>query len=217
MAEIILVRHGQANSKARDAESYDRLSALGRQQAGWLGDWLRDSNPRFDRVVSGQLKRQRDTAIGMGYGATLEVDARWDELDYFGLSQAMEAEHGLPFPDKPDDFPEHAPQLFDAWKAGRIEGAPETFDHFQTRVVDALTEAGATGRRTLIVTSAGVIGAVMRMLLGLDTRAWVKLVLHTCNSSMHRVEMLDHGNFVDGFNATPHLDHPDRAHARTYI
>ena len=217
MAEIILVRHGQANSKARDAESYDRLSDLGRQQAGWLGDWLREHNPRFDRVISGQLNRQRDTAIEMGYGANLQVDDRWDELDYFALSKAMEVEHGLPFPDKPDDFPEHAPVLFEAWKDGRIEGAPERYDAFQARVHGALSDAGSTGRRTLIITSAGVIGAVMRNLLGLETSAWVKLVLHTCNSSMHRVEMLDHGNFVDGFNATPHLDHPNRAHARTYL
>ncbi len=217
MAEIILVRHGQANSAARDAESYDRLSPLGTQQATWLGEWLRDHNPRFDRVISGALKRQRDTATGMGYGDVLEIDPRWNELDYFALSKAMEDEHGLPFPHKPDDFAEHAPKVFEAWREDRIDGAPERFDAFQARVRDALNEAGSTGRRTLIVTSAGVIGSVMRNVMNLDTHGWVKLVLHTCNASMHRIEMLDHGNFMDGFNATPHLDRPDRAHARTYI
>ena len=38
MGEIILVRHGQANSAANDEEGYDRLSDLGHQQAKWLGD-----------------------------------------------------------------------------------------------------------------------------------------------------------------------------------
>ena len=41
MSHITLIRHGQANSQARDEASYDRLSDLGHQQAAWLGEWLR--------------------------------------------------------------------------------------------------------------------------------------------------------------------------------
>ena len=66
MTEIILVRHGQANSHAKDEASYDRLSDLGRQQAAWLGDHMRRTNPHFDHVVTGTLTRQADTARAMG-------------------------------------------------------------------------------------------------------------------------------------------------------
>ena len=38
MSHVTLVRHGQANSSARDELGYDRLSELGWQQAEWL--WL---------------------------------------------------------------------------------------------------------------------------------------------------------------------------------
>jgi broad specificity phosphatase PhoE len=40
-SEIILIRHGQANTGAKDEESYDKLSATGHQQSAWLGDYLR--------------------------------------------------------------------------------------------------------------------------------------------------------------------------------
>jgi len=41
MSHITLIRHGQANTGARDEQSYDRLSALGHQQAAWLGEVTR--------------------------------------------------------------------------------------------------------------------------------------------------------------------------------
>ncbi len=217
MAEILLVRHGQANSKARDAESYDRLSDLGRQQATWLGEWLRATNGHFDRVYAGGLKRQQATVAAMGYGDRLETDERWNEMDYFALSKAMEDEHGLPFPHKPDDFAEHAPQLFRAWKDGVIRDAPESFHGFETRVATALQDAAAPGGRVLVVTSAGVIGSVTRQLLGLDTDGMVRIVLHTANSSTHRVEVISGEPYLNGFNGMAHLAVPDRAHARTYV
>ena len=37
MGEIVLIRHGQANSHATTEEDYDRLSPLGHDQARWVG------------------------------------------------------------------------------------------------------------------------------------------------------------------------------------
>ena len=88
MSEIILVRHGQANSHATDEASYDRLSDLGRAQAGWLGAHLRATNPHFDRVLTGTLTRQADTARAMGYDITVQ-DPRLNELSYFALAHAL--------------------------------------------------------------------------------------------------------------------------------
>lgn len=217
MAEIVLVRHGQANSKARDAASYDQLSDLGQQQARWLGDWFRQTNSHFDRVYTGTLKRQRGTAQAMGYGHLATEDSRWDELDYFGMSTAMEAQFGLPFPHKPDDFAEHAPHVFRAWKDGRLQDVTESFDSFESRVTTALADVASPGGRVLVVTSAGVIGALTRRLLGLDTDAMVKIVLHTANSSTHRIEVIGDKPFLNGFNGMAHLAAPDRVHARTYV
>ena len=41
MVQIFLVRHGQANSEAKDEISYDKLSPLGKIQAGWLGHYFK--------------------------------------------------------------------------------------------------------------------------------------------------------------------------------
>ncbi|MEO1798692.1 MAG: phosphoglycerate mutase family protein, partial [Pseudomonadota bacterium] len=85
MGEIILVRHGQANSTATDEESYDRLSDLGHQQAQLLGEHLRGLGETFDLVLSGTLRRHQETASAMGFEPD-RLDPRLNELDYFNLS-----------------------------------------------------------------------------------------------------------------------------------
>jgi broad specificity phosphatase PhoE len=216
VAEIILVRHGQANSHATDEISYDRLSDLGREQARWLGAHLRTTNPHFDQVITGTLTRQSDTARAMGYEITAQ-DARLDELSYFALADAMEAQHGIPAPRDPTEFAAHLPQVITHWTRGEITGVPETYDQFATRVTSAIDEICAAHGRILIVTSGGVIGMVMRHALGLENGGMAKIMLQIMNSSLHRLEYVHDMLMVGAFNATPHLDLPDRAHARTYV
>ena len=135
MGEIILARHGQANSGARDEESYDKLSELGHQQAGWLGDYLRDREKPFDKVMSGSLRRHKETATGIGYTDPI-IDPRLNEMDYFNLGQALEDVHGVPFPG-PDEFAAHVPQVMEAWHKAEIMGV-ETFASVEERVVGVL-------------------------------------------------------------------------------
>lgn len=213
MGEIVLVRHGQANSAAQDEAGYDRLSALGRDQARWLGAWLSDQESRFDRVLSGSLLRHRQTAQAMGFPDP-EIDPRLNEMDYFNLGAALEARHGIPMPG-PDDFASHAPQLMGAWHRAEIRGN-ETFAEFEARVTSVFSEAAVEGRRVLCITSGGVIGMCVRHLLGLDPARMARVLLPILNSSIHRVQVAPHGTYLAGFNAVPHLEHPDRAHARTH-
>lgn len=214
MGEITLVRHGQANSGAQSEEEYDRLSELGAQQALWLGDHLRAHEPGFDRVLTGTLRRHKETAVAMGdMGAAREEDPRLDEMDYFNLGRALEDTHGVPFPG-PEDFAAHVPQVMAAWHAAEIQGN-ESFASFEARVTSVLHEAAEPGRRVLCVTSGGVIGMVMRHLLGLDPQRLAHVLLPIRNSSFHRVHVTPHGTILGSFNAHPHLDAPERAHART--
>lgn len=213
MGEIILVRHGQANSGATDEESYDRLSALGHQQAKWLGDYLREREKGFDKVISGSLRRHRETATGIGY-ADPEIDPRLNEMDYFNLGQALEDVHGVPFPG-PEEFAAHVPQVMEAWHRAEIQGV-ETFASFEDRVTSVLQEAAQPGVRVLCVTSGGVIGMIIRHLLDLDPTRMAHVLLPIMNSSLHRVHVIPQGPILASFNAVPHLDHADRAHARTH-
>lgn len=65
MSRLLLIRHGQASFSAhpeRAFEDYDRLSELGIRQSSALGDELASGGVLFDRVYSGPLLRQRQTA-----------------------------------------------------------------------------------------------------------------------------------------------------------
>lgn len=216
MAEIILVRHGQANSHATDEESYDRLSDLGHQQAAWLGEHMSRTNPHFDQILTGTLARQADTARSMGYEITRQ-DKRLDELSYFTIAGALEAQHGIPVPDNPMAFANHLPLLLDHWEKNEIADIPEPFDMFARRVRDMLDALCNMDGRILVVTSGGVIGMVLRHALGLQNGFTAKIMLQIMNSSLHRLEYVHDQLMLGTFNATPHLDLPDRAHARTYV
>jgi broad specificity phosphatase PhoE len=213
MGEIILVRHGQANSGATDEESYDRLSDLGHQQAKWLGEYLSDREGPFDKVISGSLRRHKETAAGIGYADPL-IDPRLNEMDYFYLGQALEDVHGVPFPG-PDEFASHVPQVMEAWHKAEIMGV-ESFVSFEDRVTSVLQEAASPGVRVLCVTSGGVIGMIIRHLLNLDPTRMAHVLLPIMNSSLHRVRVIPQGPILASFNAVPHLDRDDRLHAHTH-
>jgi len=213
MGEIILVRHGQANSAAKDEESYDRLSDLGHQQARWLGDYLTAREGPFDKVISGSLRRHRETAAGIGYDEP-QIDPRLNEMDYFNLGQSLQDVHGVPFPG-PEEFAAHVPQVMEAWHRAEIKGV-ETFASFEDRVTSVLQEAAQPGVRVLCVTSGGVIGMIIRHLLDLDPTRLAHVLLPIMNTSVHRVHVIPQGPILASFNAIPHLDQDDRLHAKTH-
>jgi broad specificity phosphatase PhoE len=215
LGELILIRHGQANSAANDEAGYDRLTDLGRQQARWLGEWLRAHEASFDRVLMGSLRRHRETAEEIGdLGAEVEVDARLNELDYFNLSRAHAERNGAAEPHTPENFVAHIRDVMEAWSRAEIQG-DESYASFESRVAEILTIAARPGRRVLCVTSGGVIGMMARHILDLDPGRMAHLLVPIRNSSIHRVAVLPQARILAGFNATPHLDTPDRVHART--
>ncbi|MEL7462967.1 MAG: histidine phosphatase family protein [Pseudomonadota bacterium] len=214
MAEVVLVRHGQANSAARTEDEYDRLSDLGRQQGRWLGEWLREVRSEFDHIVAGSLTRHLHTAEEMGVAP--EIDARWNELRYHDLVASYEAASGVTAPEAGPDFPDYFAGLLAAWEADRLAGAPERFDAFRGRVLAALDDVREEGERILVVTSGGVIGQAIGRTMGLDLNGTARLVAGIGNTSLQRLVWTGRGWGVAEFGATPHLAHAARAHARTF-
>ncbi len=216
VSELILVRHGQANSHAKNEAEYDRLSNLGRQQAVWLGEYLSGTDLHFDRVLTGTLSRQIETSRGMQQQTNIR-DARLDELRYFDLTHAVERQYGIPVPDTVQDYARYLPEVISRWSRGHVEGAPESYEDFAGRTRSLLNELCAQGGRSLLVTSGGVISMMLTHVLDLTPAATAKLMLQVLNTSVHTVRFLHGSLMLSGFNATPHLDSPVRAHARTYI
>jgi broad specificity phosphatase PhoE len=219
MSHIVLVRHGQANTGARDEHGYDRLSELGHRQAGWLGQHFRDKGDVFAHVWTGTLRRHIETANGIAAEtpAPAAQDPRLNELEYFTLSQLLADQHGIGLPDTREGFVQHLPCLFQHWQDGKLEGAPERFDQFEARVSDALAEISAAKGRSLVVTSGGLIGMAMRLTLGLDMTAFCNICLSIQNTSVSSWLPLGEHLALTQFNALPHLDTPDRLFAQTHI
>jgi broad specificity phosphatase PhoE len=219
MSFITLVRHGQANSAARDEADYDRLSPLGWEQARWLGGYFTQAGERFARVYTGTLRRHVETAEAIAADCAAEPirDARLNELTYFQMAQLMEAQHGIAMPMDREAFIRHLPVLFAHWRDGQIAESPESFEEFESRTRAVLEEIAAGEGRALVVTSGGLIGMAMRIVMGLDLPAMAHCCLAIENTSVHRIQPLPSGLGLTQFNALPHLDTPQRQHARSHL
>ncbi|MFV1528492.1 histidine phosphatase family protein [Phaeobacter sp. JH20_36] len=216
MTHITLIRHGQANTSARDEASYDRLSDLGHQQARWLGAHLSETRAHYTRVYCGTLTRHLQTATAMGLENVMQ-DPRLNEMEYFNLAEAMQAQHGLKIPTEREGFIEHMPKVFSAWAADEITNPPESWRDFETRTRSALAEISAGDGPALVVTSGGLIAMAMRQAMGLDTTGMARMALAIMNSSMHRLHAIGGQLSPVLFNAVPHLEAPDRHYAQTHL
>lgn len=217
MAELILVRHGQASFGADD---YDRLSELGWRQSRWLGEHFRARGMRFDRVLRGTLRRHEETLRGIleGLDATADAaaDAGLNEYD----SHALLAAHG----GKPEGGDRRAHfrllrEALGAWTEGKLAGdAHEPFEAFRARVLAALEplREEASAARVLVVTSGGPISTFLAAVTGMPQRMMVELNLQTRNSGISEFRADRRGFRLVSFNTVPHLDRPDRADALTY-
>lgn len=215
MTELTLIRHGQANSGAKDEASYDSLSDLGQTQARLLGEYLQETGG-FDRVISGAMKRQVQTAEGLNLaGKPFHTDARLNELDYFGLSHAVNASHGVAFPDSPEGFAQQIPQVLQVWRDDGVHEGLESYDAFRTRILAALHDAAKDGPAVL-VTSTGVISTLVSIALRLEIEAKSKMFLMVQNSSVHKFELREDELYLTQFGATPHLDHPERLRFKSH-
>jgi len=223
MAELILVRHGQASFGADD---YDKLSELGWRQSRWLGEYFRERGAVFDLHVRGSLRRHAETlaGIGEGMGRTLAAaeDARLDEYDSHSLLHAHLK--GKPLPQS-GDRREHFRILREAmyaWTDGTLEGKPgghphEPFAEFRGRVLAALAELRKTSaKRILVVSSGGPISTILAEVLGMPVRGVVDLNLQTRNTGISELQAGASRIHCVSFNNVPHLDRPDRDGALTY-
>lgn len=216
MTELILIRHGQANSSATDEASYDRLSEIGHQQARLLGEHLRGIGSDY-RVISGAMRRHVQTATEMALTPDpLPTDPRLNELDYFALSQSARDHHGVPFPESQADFAAQMPQVLDIWRRNEMDPEIETYEHFRSRILAALHD-GARDGPAVLVSSGGVIATLVAIALHLETAAKAKMMLTIHNTSVHKFELRGDELFLTQFGATPHLDQPGRAHLKTHI
>ena len=231
MSTIYLVRHGQASF---GTANYDQLSQTGREQVRLLGDYFAQSGERIDRIYSGGLNRQRETAdlIAQAVGipsATVAVQSAFDEYDgdiifreyAASLSQQELAAAGWPaLRTDRRRFQFFLERAARAWVEAKIS-APDLvpWQGFHGRIVAALADIVRTeGRsRTLLVsTSGGVIGTSVAHVLGLSNHIGIELNWAVHNASITRLIYSADKISLSMFNAVPHLDCEGRRGLITY-
>jgi broad specificity phosphatase PhoE len=214
MPLLAIVRHGQASFGTDD---YDRLSGLGRRQAEATATALSAAGIDVSRIISGTLRRQRDTAaaIAGAYGLNPTEDERWNEYDADPVlehhsSSAQRLEHPdspEALPTSPREFQALLEQALEEWvRAGAASPTPETWPAFNDRVRAALQAAGTSGSGTsVVVSSGGVIGAISVGLLGVDPVSFPRLNRVTINCGITRVIFGSAGTTLVSFNEQGHL------------
>jgi broad specificity phosphatase PhoE len=233
MGQLFLVRHAQASFLEPD---YDKLSALGENQAQLLGKYLAVRSIIFERVCTGPRVRQKDTAKlvseayrneGVPFPA-LRVLPEFDE--YHGeavleksLPELLQTDPGIrdlhaAHHASSDSAGRHATfqRLFEAviskWACGLIcpQGV-EPWSEFCSRVNSGLTgflSSDARGERVAIFTSGGPIAVAMQRALRISTESTLQVSWMSQNSSWS--EFLYSGNrfTLSSFNIHGHIDDP---------
>ncbi|MBR8460208.1 histidine phosphatase family protein [Burkholderia dolosa] len=223
MAELFLVRHGQASFGTDD---YDRLSAAGEQQGVWLGEYFARQRLTFDRVICGTMNRHAQTvdAILRGMardGVPVDRHPGLNEYDFHGLFAAAARDYPEVARLAAGTMHEHfraLKQVLQMWADDRLgDTAPETWAHFQQRVADARAAIRTGGsRRVLAVSSGGPIAVTVQQVLAAPPSSAIALNLQIRNSSVSQFFFNAEAFHLASFNGIPHLDDPERHTWRTY-
>lgn len=235
MANIYLVRHGQASL---GAANYDELSELGAEQARLLGMWWARCEQKFDFVATGQLRRHRQTAEAClpvlgesGISSSLFLSySGFDEYEQHNiLGAAMPAfrrpeEVNAMLAADPDG-PQRAFQrifsvAFERWVAGRNDSDyEESWTSFRQRCVKAiftLVEKCTSGTSAVVFTSGGPIAAICQHLLGVPDDRIAGLHFSLRNASVTKLLFQPGRLSLSYFNSVAHLEITGRSNVLTY-
>lgn len=217
MSSLLLVRHGQASFGSTD---YDRLSSLGEEQVTHLREHFARLGQRVDAIYSGSLRRQKSTAeiISDFAGCGPVTLPAFDEYDAQGLIERHAALTGAPLTALQGAgatldqrrFQRRLEDVGLAWVNGELDHPQlESWRDFAGRVAagleDVMSREGRS-RDIVISTSAGVIGAAVAHVLGLDARGALRLSWVVFNASVTRIRYDGERCSLESFNAVSHLE-----------
>lgn len=210
MADIWLIRHGQAGDVMGD---YDRLSDLGREQSRMAGEAWRHLAP-IQHAVMGGMRRHALTAesFAEGFGPLPPptVDEGFNEFDHQVVVRAALAAGLIP-PSSGGKaaFFEFFGAAMGRWADGHHDDDyAEPYAVFQSRVLagfERLQSRVQRGETALVFTSGGSISAVVRGLLGLEPAMAFRLNTVMVNTSFTRIQVGAGRASLVSFNNHGHL------------
>jgi len=233
MSTLWIIRHGQASF---GDSNYDKLSELGQAQSRILGKYLRKTGVVFDKVYTGDMSRQTETAMialaemdENAKPAETITDPAFNEYDHQSIITAllpglMEDEPAmndiLPniFKDN-REFQKMFGKIVDRWVSGQYEtpGA-ESFKDYVSRVEQGLAQAAekGDGSQIGIFTSGGVVSVAMKTALGLSDEEAMRLGWWVKNTAVTVLERRKGRFNLMSFNGLAHLEMENRPELMTY-
>ena len=219
MPTVLLVRHAQASFGSDD---YDVLSDVGHRQAEIVASSLAERGYRPARLISGTLRRQRQTAAAfLALGAPeLEIEPALGRVRLRGSPPPPHRRGGPPGHPEGEALTNRAFQAaLEAAQAqwvAHAEGSPaaQTWPQFSgagTAALRDLASGLSSGETAVVITSGGAIAALLCTLW--DTPADLFPVLNrvTVNASVTKLAIGGEGVNVISFNDHSHLESVDRA------
>ncbi|HTR76255.1 MAG TPA: histidine phosphatase family protein [Solirubrobacterales bacterium] len=218
MPTVLLVRHGQASFGTAD---YDVLSEVGERQAGLAAAAVERLGYRPTRLLCGTLRRQRDTALAFGGGPEPEVDPRWNEYDSEEvLIHHSESAARLSVGEGAEALDNRSFQLVleaavEIWiAAGADSPTAQSWEGFRDAGAGALADLSGglgSGETAVVVTSGGVIAALVCGVLGSGPVAFNRLNRMVVNGSITKLAVGSTGTNLASFNDHSHLEAVDRS------
>lgn len=232
MSRLYLVRHGQADRLGKD---YDRLTSLGQQQAKDLGQYFKEHRIEFDALITGTLKRQKETTQTILESFRSEKycipdpreNSAWDEFDgklWMGLAakirksnpqfEALYESYKTAWeagkPETRTYFQKMIQIVLSAWVDGSFDPIePYTFSQYVEKVLMGLRDIPSDANSILVVSSSTPIAIVMGSCSRMDQKDFKILMKSILNTSLSVFEKEDKEWLPVSWNGTPHLRSPD--------
>ncbi|MFZ6688308.1 histidine phosphatase family protein [Undibacterium sp. SXout11W] len=210
MAQLYLIRHGQASF---GSQNYDQLSELGTQQSRQLGKWWAERDFAVHRIVTGALHRHQQTALAC---MSTFLDCEEDKLNTTGWHtdagfneyhhHEVLVKHVPEFEDpavvkhflksKPDagrEFQDIFSAAIARWMSGQFDtDYTETWHAFQNRCIAAFQKQltlNDGAKNIAVFTSGGTISAICQHLLNLPDGKFSELNWTLVNSGVTRIHV----------------------------
>jgi broad specificity phosphatase PhoE len=206
MTTIYLVRHGQASF---GAESYDKLSPNGEQQAIVLGHYLNDILKEAPDVVAGSMHRHQQTAqlcLNECFPESeIVTNPAWNEFNHQQVFAQYEPRFNQPELLKQDVAQHQNPREYlskifagaiDRWTGGDYHHEyEESWPAFKQRVESGLQQlclelAESKPRYAVVFTSGGVISVAVGKILGLSPEKTFALNWAIANTSLTTLRLV---------------------------
>ena len=211
MAQLILVRHGQASF---GSQHYDQLSERGYLQAQLLGQWWQQCQRPPARIVTGSMQRHHQTAehccaawSGSAHAAHLasewQTDSDWNEFNHHeilvrhlpALEDPAETRAILAEPNGMQRFQHIFSAAMHRWiTAPEQNDYSESWPAFRQRVQQALSrqlhQMQLDGQDAVVFTSAGVVTTVAQILLEFPATHFTRLSWSMLNTGVTCLQLV---------------------------